>query len=81
MMSTPSGGPARQPAVLPFPSRTDIDLKHLRAFVEVADGLSLNRAAQFGYWIAPDARGRGYATRAASCSRAGCSTWEQLASS
>jgi monoterpene epsilon-lactone hydrolase len=46
MMSTPSGGPARQPAVLPFPSRTDIDLKHLRAFVEVADGLSFSRAAQ-----------------------------------
>jgi epsilon-lactone hydrolase len=41
------------PEALPFVPRTDVDLKHLRAFVEVADGLSFSRAAERLFISAP----------------------------
>jgi acetyl esterase/lipase len=49
-----AGDQADRPVVLPFAAGIDaIDLKHLRAFVEVADGLNFSRAAQRLYISAP----------------------------
>jgi monoterpene epsilon-lactone hydrolase len=52
-MPASSDDQPERPGVLPFTPRTDVDLKHLRAFVEVADGLSFSRAAERLYISAP----------------------------
>jgi monoterpene epsilon-lactone hydrolase len=52
-MSAPSDDQIRRSGVLPFRPPTDVDLKHLRAFAEVAEGLNFSRAAERLYISAP----------------------------